>query len=276
MVEWLSNALDMRFYYWTGLSWLILLPTYIIGAGLITLLWWWLAKRMKRSWVAIVLLYAVLAIAPWVEELWIAWNFGQLCKKGAGIFVFKSVEVEGFYHGSGAPFDLVRSGRYRWIEGPSPDGKGANRLTLGDMNFSRQAKDRLDRVKGLTIPPGAYRVDMDATTEALIFTTTGETWRITKLDQPTARYQYRGNRYGIDVTHGVQKFENVVVDTQSDEVLGRYLIYYRDAPWFFIGLDRPTIPCAETERDTRKYGTISVDALVFGHGPKGSNGGQKK
>ena len=31
MVEWLSNALDMRFYYWTGLSWLILLPTYIIG-----------------------------------------------------------------------------------------------------------------------------------------------------------------------------------------------------------------------------------------------------
>ena len=113
------------------------------------------------------------------------------------------------------------------------------------------------------------RVDMDEKTRALVYPTQGDSWRITKLEQPTARYHYKELASHLPVTHQVKKFERVVVDQENGEVLGRYLNYYRGAPWFFIGLDSPTIPCSAAEEDTRKYGTISVYSLVFGRGPKG-------
>lgn len=248
MVDWLSSAFDMRFYYWTGLSWLILFPVYLIGTGLITLLWWWLAKRVRRSWTVVVPLYVMLAVAPWLEELSIAWNFGQLCKKDAGIFIYKTVEVEGFYDTTRPTTPVPRSdqaardldqGGYRFYEMVYPDFKGGPNKVV-----------HLEKINGV--------------------------WTATVLDRPTARYHYRANRHGIDVAHGVRKFENTVIDTQTDEVQGRYLNYYRRAPWFFIGLDRPTIPCSETERDTGKYGTISVHALVFGRGPKQNTSGETR
>jgi hypothetical protein len=70
-------------------------------------------------------------------------------------------------------------------------------------------------------------------------------WIPTVLPQPTARYYYKELASHMPVTHQIKKFERVVVDQQTGDVLGRYLNYYRGAPWFFIGLDRPTIPCVE-------------------------------
>jgi hypothetical protein len=235
----------MRFYYWTGLSWLILLPTYIVGAGLITLLWWWLAKRVKRSWVVIIPLYAVLAIAPWVEELWIARNFGQLCKKDAGIFVYKTVEVEGFYDVTGATLDLVRPGGYRFVESHSRDSKHPIRLSYGDAEFRRQALARYEKEY-----PGKnaaeqdmIRVKLDEQTEALVYPKTGDSWRIVKLDHPTARYQYTSEIYGKQIAHKITRAESRVTDNTSGEVIGRYVEYGRRRPWFFVGLSEPPYSC---------------------------------
>jgi hypothetical protein len=259
----------MRFYYISPFSLILLGIIYLVGIGLIVWFGSWLQKRMQRAWMVMVPLFLLLLIGPISEELWIAWNFGKLCKKDAGIFVHKIVEVEGFYNATGATLDLVRPGGYRFIESYGAQGKGTIRLTYGDREFLRLAKERLKQGEGTRVGVGAYRVQMDPVTEALVYTGKGESWRITKLDRPTARYHYKERASHLPVSHKVKKFERVVIDEQTDDVLGRYLNYYRSAPWFFIGLDRPTIPCTETEDDTRKYGTISVYSLVLGHGAKG-------
>lgn len=222
MIEWIQHWDEMRFYYWSGLSWIMILPVYVAGVLLLGLLWWWLAKVWKKAWIVIIAMLPVLAIAPWWEELSIAWNFGQLCKKDAGSFIYKTVEVEGFYDDTTHWWRQLAESDYQFVE---------------------------SREYGTT---SLWRVERDGT-ELKHF----------KIDHPTARYHYRTLAGHKAVAHQVDKFENIVVDSQTNEVLGRYLNYYRGAPWFFVGLDRPTIPCRETERDTRKYGTISVYALTL-------------
>ena len=222
----------MRFYYVSIFSILLLGLIYLIGTGLLTWFGLWLRKRWKRAWMLMVPLFLLLYAGPVAEEFWIAWNFGRLCKKDAGIFIYKTVDAEGFYDDTTHWWRQLAESNYQFVE-------------------SR------DNTYG-----GLWRVERD-----------GKEVRHFKIDHPTARYQHRRLAWHTPVSHEVKRFENVVIDIQANEVLGRYVDYYRGAPWFFIALDRPTIPCAETERDTRKYGTISVDALVFGHGPKGKDGG---
>lgn len=226
----------MRFYYISLLSPILLGAIYVLGTGL--LLWFgaWLRKRMKKPWIVMAPLFALLYIGPVAEEFWIAWNFGQLCRKDAGIFVYKTVEVEGFYDATAGLYavsnpvpkpaaDYYEKGGFQFYELSMADPRG------GPSRVAHYAK-----VNGV--------------------------WTATVLDKPTARYHYQGNVYGKDVAHGVQKFEDVVVDTTTDEVLGRYLIYYRDGPWFFIGLDRPTIPCRETQEASRRYGSLIYRAVL--------------
>lgn len=222
----------MRFYYISIFSILLLGLIYLIGTGLLTWFGLWLRKRWKRAWMLMVPLFLLLYAGPVAEEFWIAWNFGQLCQKDAGIFIYKTVDAEGFYDDTTHWWRQLAESNYQFVE-------------------SR------DNIYG-----GLWRVERD-----------GKEVRHFKIDHPTARYQHRRLAWHTPVSHEVKRFENVVIDIQANEVLGRYVDYYRGAPWFFIALDRPTIPCVETERDTRKYGTISIDALVFGHGPKGKDGG---
>ena len=64
------------------------------------------------------------------------------------------------------------------------------------------------------------------------------------------------------VGHKMQKYEEVVVDTETNQVLGHYLNYYRGAPWFYISLDLPTMPCMEMQ-DRRSRGAILIYSLVL-------------
>jgi hypothetical protein len=244
----------MRFYYISVFSLILIGIFYLVGTGL--LLWFgsWLRKRMQRAW---------MLMGPISEELWIAWNFGQLCKKDAGIFVHKTVEVEGFYNATGATLDLVRPGAYQFIESYGRQGKGTIRLTFGDDEFLRNAKEKLKKGEGVRVGVGAYRVQMDADTEALVYTEKEESWRITKLDRPTARYHYLWPHMNSPAAHGVQKIERSVVDTQLQEVLGRYVDYARTSAWFYIGLDRPLMFCKEAESDARSRGTVFGPRMVL-------------
>ena len=206
----------MRFYYWSFLNWIPLTIFYVIAAVLVLILWK-LTKGDRGAPKLVWSLIVVMVVLPWTEELWIAWNFGKLCKKDAGIFVYKTVAVDGFYDAtrptSATPWSK-KSGKeldgrgYKFYEMPVPDFKG------GPAKIAH-----LEKVNGI--------------------------WTTTLLDRPTARYHYKELASHLSVTHGVKQFERVVVDQQSDDVLGRYMNYYRNAPWFFIGLDRPTIPCVE-------------------------------
>ena len=106
----------MRFYYISIFSVMLLGLFYLIGTGLLAALWLWLRKRWKRAWIAMVPLFLLLYAAPVAEEFWIAWNFGQLCKKDAGIFIHKTVEVEGFYDDTTHWWRQLAESKYQFVE----------------------------------------------------------------------------------------------------------------------------------------------------------------
>ena len=254
----------MRFYYVSLFSLILLGLIYIFGTMFLVWLGKTLRKRWDGAWKLMVPLFLLLYIGPIAEELWISWNFGQLCKKDAGIFIYKTVEVEGFYHSTAAALDLVRPGRYKFIETDDQYGDGAKRLEFGDEQLRKEAIARYEEQNPgkLAADRDYIRVDMDEKTQALVYPTRGESWRITKLEQPTSRYHYKELASHLPVSHQVKKFERVVLDSEADEIVGRYLNYRRGAPWFFIALDRPTMPCDNTENDTRKYGSVIYHAVL--------------
>lgn len=217
MIEWLSNTFDLRFYYWTGLNWIILFPTYLIGAGLLALLWWRLAKRMKRAWIVMVPLFGLLAIGPWMEEFWIAWNFGRLCKKDAGIFIHKVVEVEGFYDATAGLYAATN---------PVPDA-AADYYEKGGFQFYELS---MANPRG-----GPSRVVHYAKVNGV--------WTATVQDHPKARYHYTTNIYGSRAAHKITRQESLVTDKSTEEVIGRYVEYGRRPPWFFIGLGESPYSC---------------------------------
>lgn len=221
----------MRFFFLSPFSIIFLAVIYFIGTWILVAIGSRLRKKWKYAWIAIAPLFLALYIGPIIEELWIAWNFEQLCKKDAGIFVHRTVEVEGFYDDTRPTHDGPRNPQ------------AIEEYERSGFRFTEKRLRDTDKVVHIEKRAGI--------------------WTANILDRPSARYHYRGNAFGIDVAHGIQKFQSEVIDTNTNEVLGRYVNYYRDVPWFFIGLDRPTLPCEETERDARKYRTISVHRLVL-------------
>jgi hypothetical protein len=251
----------MRFYYMSIFSLVFIAVIYAVAIFLASKL---LGKKFKGivAWVVI----AAILIAPWTEELWIAYNFGQLCRKDAGIFINKTVEVDGFYDSTmRSAYENTKPGRYRFVEHATEDRHGFERVQRATEEERLRAlawyaennpgkgrpKDRsifqpLSEKEVVAVLPN----DMDA-------------WRITKLDKPTARYHYRNVDLLRPVSHQIDRVEDVVVDVQTGDVLGRYVNYYRGPYWFFIHLSRPTIPCEETQVATRKYGSLIYPKVLI-------------
>jgi hypothetical protein len=63
-----------------------------------------------------------------------------------------------------------------------------------------------------------------------------------KIDRPTARHHFYTDP-GVDIGHRLARQESRVVDSKSGELVGKYRVYIRSAPWFYIGLDRPNMGC---------------------------------
>ena len=201
----------MGFYYFSLFSWMAFGIYFAIAAAIIITLC--NKNRLSKYWKAGLL--AVAFVAPWTEELWIAYNFGQLCRKDAGIVIKRTVEVEGFYDATrpthagprseeGAK-DLDRGG-YRFYEMVLPNNKGGPSQTV-----------HLEKVN--------------------------DVWTATVLDKPAAKYHYTRNIYGEQVAHKITRQEARVTDSVSGAVVGRYIAYSRDAYWGFIHLSAPRMGC---------------------------------
>ena len=106
----------MRFYYISIFSVLLLGLIYLAGTGLLTWFGLWLRKKWKRAWIVMVPLFLLLYAGPLAEEFWIAWNFGQLCKKDAGIFIHRTVEVDGFYDDTTHWWRQLAESEYQFVE----------------------------------------------------------------------------------------------------------------------------------------------------------------
>jgi hypothetical protein len=105
----------MGFYYFSLLS----VPLLGVVYGLLLLLFWGVARvtrGMPGRAGLLGVVGAVFLVLPVAEELWIAWNFGQLCKKDAGLFVKKTVEVEGFYDDTTHWWRQLAESKFQFVE----------------------------------------------------------------------------------------------------------------------------------------------------------------
>jgi len=206
----------MGFYYLSIPSLILIAVIYAVAIAAFRFVWIRLLHRKFTGpivWVVV----AAIVIAPWVEELWIAWNFGQACRE-AGTFIYKKVQVEGFYDDTTHWWRQLQESRYQFVE---------SRDNLYGTLW------RVERV--------------------------GDEIRHFKIDRPTARYQYKTRYSHAPVAHKVVRHEDVVEDNLTSDLLGRELVFGRDAPWFYVGLDRPVKLC-RGKRDAR--GSLYVNVLI--------------
>lgn len=199
----------MRFYDINLQSLVFVGLIYFFGTSLLVRLGKKYSPRFKGVWHAMLPLFLFLYAGPVAEEFWVAWNFGQLCKKDAGIFVNKTVEVEGFYDAS-----VVLPIRYTNFASES-------------INYYRMGGYRYVEF-GLDQPPGRAR-------KVVHIEKVDGVWKSKVLDRPMSRYYYRQSHRGTNVSHKINKVERVVIDSETAEVLARETKYRRSPPWFYVG-----------------------------------------
>jgi hypothetical protein len=255
----------MRFYYFSIFSVMLYAGVISIAIVLLTMAWVWFLKFKLRNplyWI----LVAALLVGPWVEELWIAYNFDRLCRKDAGVFINKTVEVEGFYDDTSGwgPRQLSES-KYRFME--SRDILSHKLLRVertDDESRDRALKWYSEKNPGQQRSSEQFIAHPLNDKEQVVVSPNGiDAWRVVTIDKPTARYQYKTINSHTSVAHQIKRFEDIVFDSQSGEVLGRFVNYYRGAYWFFISLAAPTIPCREAETAVRERGTLSIFAFTL-------------
>jgi hypothetical protein len=254
----------VRFYYFSIFSWMLYPAIVAIGIVLFWALWTHVFK-LKVANPVYWLLVAAILIAPWAEELWIAYNFDRLCRKDAGVFVNKTVEVDGFYDSTlRSAYELTKAGRYKFVEHPTEDRKGTERVELATAAERERALAwYAERNPGRERPKDRSVFYPVNEKEVIAVLPNGiDAWKVTRFDKPTARYQYKTINSHTPVAHQITRFEDIVGDAQTGEVLGRHVNYYRGAYWFFISLSRPTIPCKETQAGTRQHGTLIYRAVL--------------
>lgn len=254
----------MRFYYMSIISLTLLVIFYFIVLWIVRGFWSVSRKDLFANIMALTIA-AVVLVAPWAEELWIAYHFGQLCKKDAGIVVNKTVEVDGFYDDNGGwgVRQLEASG-YKFMEWKSAMDRSLLRVERTDEKARDQALQWYADTNPGKQPPPDYYITYDASKGEKIVVAPNQidAWRITKIDKPMARYHYRKIDLLRPVSHQIKRVENAVVDVHTGDVLGRIVNYYRGPYWFFIHLSRPTIPCEETLKATRNHGSLIYRSVL--------------
>lgn len=179
------------------IGYVIIAVFYVISSAILFLLW---VKFERKNWIKplLAVLVPVVVALPWAEELWIAWNFSELCND-AGVHVARRVEAAGYYN------DIVT--------GPRREGRITNPQAVDAYE-----KTGFNFVERKTTVPGKI--------SHVKRTTDGE-WIVTVLDEPTATYHYKLARYDSKVGHKLTVIEYVVVDSKDNSTLGRSLIYKR-------------------------------------------------
>ena len=188
-------------------DYLIIAVIYALAATALFFGWLWL--RRWRSWRLVIVPVALVAlIAPWADEVWIAWRFGQLCKD-AGVHVYRKVETDGYY-------DATTTGWSKSEVVTDP------RQITDYENSGFRFRERNTSVSGHA--PGKIS-HLEKYPDG--------TWRITVIDRPMARYHYKHSYqpsphvYEEPMGWGLEKKEQIVIDTETKEVLGRDTRYRR-------------------------------------------------
>ena len=233
----------MGFYYFSIVSFLAASAVSAVVVGFLVTI----RRRLglNKGWLYVLIPVAI--IAPWSEELWIAYNFGQLCRKDAGLFIYKTVEAEGYYYDATTPVTRLPPGSpYRFIESPD-DVEKFRRVDLASTEEKQRAlKWYSEEYRGKRFEKNKnewIKYPMTDHMQVVVEIDSGYAWRVTKLDKPTARYHYKQPSIPTSVSHKVSKWEYLVIDTQTSETLARQTKYSRKSYWFFVHLSAPVLLC---------------------------------
>jgi hypothetical protein len=224
-----------------------------------------ITRNLPARKVLLGILGAVFLLLPIAEELFIAWRFTQACRE-AGTFIYKKVQVEGYYDDTGAGMTRIVGGPpYRFIETPDGRGKYQRIERATPEEKARAIAWYLEKHYGRK--PGQkewFTHPVSAHVRVTVETDTGYAWRVTLLDRPTARYHYKWPQRGAAVAHKVGKSESVVLDTETGDVIARNTVFGRRPPWFFVWFDTAAFACDGPGRwpYTRSNPLVYREALV--------------
>ena len=249
----------MGFYYLSIFSLILILVIYAVGIGLFRLVWVRILHR-RFTGTIVWLVIAMILIAPWAEELWIAWNFGQACKE-AGTFIHKKVKVDGFYDSTmRSAYENTRRGGYRFVEQATADRKGVERVErAGDEARTKALDWYAERNPGKSLPKGQSVIyPLNGNQRIVVFPKSNETWLVTRLAQPTARYHYRMANSHTPVAHKIVKHKAIVVDSSTGDLLGKYTRFSRRSPWFYLSFGRGDFSCDAPGRWPLIRGSFSI------------------
>lgn len=212
----------MGFYY-ISLSSIVPLA---IAYGVLGLVFWGIARltRGMRARAALLgIVGAVFLLLPVSEELWIAWTFGQACKE-AGTFIVKKVQVDGFYDDTmRSAYENTKRGSYRFVEQRTEDRKGVERVEQADKEAESRALAWYVSQNPDKALPKSVIFQADESVRIVVFPSTREAWKVTKLDRPTARYHFRNTDPvgGTSWGHKVVRLGSAVIDTEMNEEIAR-------------------------------------------------------
>lgn len=135
-----------------------------------------------------------------VEEREISIKFAELCK-GAGVHIFKTVEVPGFFDATNTGPD--QAGEVTSRQAIESYEKRGFRFYERKASYNRGGVSRVEKIDGK--------------------------WTVSILERPKARYHYLhvGIREEMPVGHKLEKRESIVLDSETGNVLARQLQYNR-------------------------------------------------
>jgi len=199
---------------------LAIIALYSFAIGAVTLLLSRLLKNLRWRWWLLAPPALLLMALPWAEETWIAWHFNEACK-GAGVKVYRQVEVEGFYNGTGSGYSFIKDLGFKFIEY-----KEHGEIFHLERPEGQWRKTIIDR------PSAKYHVI----------------------------YAYQPTPYRIEEPIGwrLKKIERQVIDSQTGEILGRSTTIQRwastaDAIWAqFVGSTLRSCPGPESPLNTKQ------------------------
>ena len=80
---------------------------------------WKKIRHLRYRWWLFVPLILIIMVLPIADELWISYNFYEVCKD-AGVHVTRKIEVEGFYDETmRSGYENIKNNGYQFMEHPS-------------------------------------------------------------------------------------------------------------------------------------------------------------
>ena len=161
------------------------------------------------KWAILGFLGLIFAALPVGDDAYIQWHFNRLCRD-AGMHYEKKIAVDGYY-----------------------DDTSTGAGTAGPI-ISPQAIEHFDRAgfrffeRRAGYVPGKYG---DQPVKFAHVEKVEGKWEVSILDRPMARYHYKYLSQHEPIAFRVRKVDIAIVDTETNKVVGRQLIYTRYSGW---------------------------------------------